>query len=300
MPSLGKGGGASADPSRTFGGGLGLFLNGQGSFGDQQTTSREPGFAFHTAGLTAGGDYRLTNNLILGGAFGYLNTKADLDDSAGHLTTNGYSLSAYGTYFVADKIYFDGIATFGWNKYDTDRNITFSDTSATAKGNTDGNQFAFSVNGGYNFTFGPLTVGPSLRVNYIRVHIDSFQERGADIFNLKVDSQKVESLATDLGGQASYAISMPWGVLLPLVRFEWEHEYKGGSRLITGSLVADPVHTSFAAPTNDPDRNYFNLGAGITATLKRGASAFFYYEAVLGRDHVTNHSFNAGVRYQFE
>lgn len=297
ISSLGNGGGASADPSGPFGG-LGIFLNGQGSFGDQRATTREPGFDFHTAGLTLGSDYRFTKNLVLGAAFGYLKTKADLDASAGHVTTNGRSVSAYGTYHVSDKVYLDGIATYGWNTYDSTRNVP--DVGESAKGNTDGNQFALSVNGGYDFNFGALTVGPSLRVNYIRVHIDGFQERGADLFNLRVESQKVESLATALGGQLSYAISMPWGVLLPLARFDWEHEYRGGSRLITGSLVADPLRTSFSVPTNNPDRNYFNLGAGLTATLKQGASAFFYYETVLGRDNVTNHSFTAGVRFAFE
>ncbi len=298
MPSLGDGGGASADPSRQ-GGGLGLFLNGLGSFGDQRATSREPGFDFHTAGLTLGGDYRWTEHVILGAAVGYLNTKAELDASAGHMTTNGYSLSAYGTYFMAEKMYLDGIATYGWNNYDTTRNITVPGVNETARSNNDGNQFALTVGGGYNFNFGPLTAGPSLRVNYIRVHVDGFQERGAATSNLKVDSQRVESLATDLGGQVSYAISMPWGVLSPLARFEWEHEFKGSSRLITGSLVADPA-TTFSVPTNAPDRDYFNLGVGLTATLKRGASAFVYYETILGRDNVTNHSFTAGVRFAFE
>jgi len=61
-----------------------------------------------------------------------------------------------------------------------------------------------------------------------------------------------------------------------------------------------PTYYPTHQPTYFLDRNYFNLGADVTATLKRGASAFFYYETVLGRDNVTNHSFNAGVRFQFE
>ena len=295
----GPGGGASADPSKVFGG-LGIFLNGQGSFGDQEGTAREPGFKFHTEGLTLGTDYRLTDNVVLGAAAGYLHTDSDLDEAGGRVKLNGYSLSAFGSYYVGDKFYLDAIATYGWNDFGTSRNVTFGNTSATAKADPDGNQFAVSVSGGYNFNVGPLTVGPTARVNYINVRIDSFQERGADIFNLRVNSQRIESLATDLGAQASYAISLPWGVLSPLVRAEWEHELKGGSRLISGSLAADPLRTQFSTPTNTPDRNYFNLAAGLSATLPRGASAFVHYETVLGRAHVTNHSFTAGVRFQFE
>jgi outer membrane lipase/esterase len=295
----GLGGGASADPSNPLGG-LGIFLNGQGSFGDQDPTSREPGFKFDTQGMTLGGDYRVTDNIVLGAAFGYLHTAADLDQSGGRVKMNGYSGSLFGSYYVADKFYVDAIATYGRNDYGVTRNVTFGDGSVTARSDPDGRQLSVSSSAGYNFSFGPWTVGPLAKVTYINVHIDGFQERGADIFNLAVRRQTLESLATDLGGQVSYAISTPWGVLTPLARVEWEHEFKGGARFINGSLVADPLGTTFGAQTNNPDRNYVNLATGVTGTFQRGVSAFAHYETVLGRANVTNHSFTAGIRFQFE
>lgn len=300
--------GASADTSRQLGGGLSLFLNGLGSFGDQDETGREPGFDFHTAGFTLGADYRLTNNVILGAAFGYLNSRAQIDDNAGHVTNNGYSLSAFGTYYIAKTMYVDAIATYTWNAYDLERN-SGGGIFGTARAHPGGNQFALSVGSGYDFNFGPLTTGPTLRVNYLNVHIDGYRERGfpagpctgcdASTSNLKVNGQNPESLTTDLGGHVSYAISMPWGVLSPMARFEWEHEYKNDSRNVTGRSAATPGF-AFSTKTNDPDRDYFNLGAGVSATFARGSSAFFYYETVVGRDNFTNHSFTAGMRFTFE
>lgn len=288
-------GGASADRSSMLGR-LGMFANGQGSFGDQDATSREPGFDFHTAGLTVGGDYRFTDKFLLGIALGYLRTKATFDASAGESKINGYSVSAYGNYYVWDKLYVDGIATFGWNTYDTTRNI--AQTAAAAQGDTEGTQVAISVSSGYNFSAGAFTFGPTGRVNYVRVHIDGFRETAAEPFNLKIGSQTVESVTTGLGGQVTYALSMPWGVLTPLARFEWEHEYKGNSRTVTASLVADPTTTA-AVQTNGPDRDYLNLGVGLSATFKRGVSAFVAYDTVTGRAHFTSHAFNAGLRFEF-
>jgi hypothetical protein len=92
---------------------------------------------------------------------------------------------------------------------------------------------------------------------------------------------------------------LPWAVLQPTMLVEWEHQYLNNSRLISGTLVVDPTQAVFGARTKTPDRNYFNLGAGITATFKRGLSAFFFYETVVGRDNFTAHSFNAGVRFEF-
>lgn len=295
LSSQERSGGASADRSSLLAR-LGIFANGQGSFGNQDATSRDPGFDFHTGGLTVGADYRLTDQLVLGMALGYLRTKAEFDASAGASRINGYSLSAYGNYYVWDRLYIDGIATFGWNTYDTERNIAAA--GATASGRTDGTQFAISASTGYNVDVGALTVGPTARVNYVHVHIDGFRERGADIFNLNLASQTVESLTTALGGQASYAISIPWGVLTPLVRFEWEHEFKGNSRVVTASLVADPT-TVVGALTGSPDRDYVNLGVGLSATFPRGVSAFVAYDTVRGRAHFTNDSFNAGIRFAF-
>ena len=293
----GADGGASADPSSPLSA-LGLFVNGQGSFGHQRTTEREPGFDFHTSGVTLGADYRFTPQLILGGAAGYVSTKADLQDPGGVFDTRGLSASAFGTYYV-DQFYVDGIATYGWNHYDTKRHIVFADLARTAKGDTDGRQLALSVGGGYDFPLQALTLGLHGRINYVNVAIDKFGERGADLFNLRVDDQKIESLATVLGSQISYAVSMPWGVLMPTVRGEWEHEHKGDGRTIRGSLLADPLATALGTRTNDPDRDYFNLGAGLSATFQRGVSAFVYYETVLGRANFTNHSFTGGIRLEF-
>jgi len=293
------GGGASADPGKGLGG-LGIFLNGQGTFGDQNGTTLEPGFKFHSEGLTLGTDYRVSENFVLGAAGGYLHTRSTLDASAGRVDLNGYTVSAFGSYYVGDKFYVDAIATYGWNDYGVRRTVAIADTNATAKSDPDGHQFTVSLSAGYNFNVGALTIGPTAKVTYINVRIDGFQERGADLFNLRVNSQRIESLAADLGAQLSYAISTSWGVLSPLLRAEWEHEFKGGSRIIAGSLAADPLRTVFGVSTNTPDRNYVNLAAGLTATLPRNTSAFLHYETVLGRDHVSTHSFTAGLRFSFD
>ena len=92
--------------------GLGLFANGIFSVGDREATSNEAGFDFHTYGVTAGLDYRLTPTLILGGAFTYQSTTNDLDNTitlvrnvptsvnAGSADVRSYGFSLYGTYYV--------------------------------------------------------------------------------------------------------------------------------------------------------------------------------------------------------
>ena len=75
-------------------------------------------------------------------------------------------------------------------------------------------------------------------------------------------------LTTVLGGRASYAISTGLGVLLPQVRIEWEHEFKNDSRLLTARFVNDPLLQPIPFTTDNPDRNYANLGVSLSATFR--------------------------------
>ena len=87
---------------------------------------------------------------------------------------------------------------------------------------------------------------------------------GAGRSNARIGSLTIEPLTKNVGGQAMYAISMGWSVLSPFLRSEWVHEFKGDSRMVTASVGP----TSVTVQTNNPDRDYFNLDAGASATFR--------------------------------
>ena len=51
--------------------------------------------------------------------------------------------------------------------------------------------------------------------------------------------------------------------------------------------------------TDDPDRNYFNLGLGLAAQFAHGRAAFVSYETVLGRNAASSQALTLGVRLEF-
>lgn len=303
---------------------LGVFANGTFTRGEKETTRREAGFDLDTLGTTLGADYRLTNHVILGVAFNYLSTKADFDDvsalrtpAGGGVDTRNVGVSLYGTYYV-DSFYVDGIVTFGWNDYETNRRIVYTipatnrvgapvpGTTAvnqTARGETDGAQYAVSVGAGYDLAHRGWTFGPFVRLEYLRLDVDAYQEQitnTAPGFGLALafEEQEVESLVSVLGGQASYALSTGFGVLLPQLRLEWRHEFKNDRRTITSRFVNDPTRTPLLLVTDGPDRDFFTLGAGLSAIFRGGVAAFVYYETVLGLADVTVHNVTFGVRLE--
>jgi outer membrane autotransporter protein len=257
-----RGGGASADESQSMGR-FGVFINGSGSFGDRDTTVDELGFDFSTGGISAGADYRISDELVLGGALGYVSNEMDFESSRGDQDITGYTLSAYGSWYQSENAYIDGILSYGTNNFDMTRHIQFGTTDVKARGDTDGTEFAVSIGGAYDFNREALNFGPFARVNYIKADIDAFEENSAGGLELAYDSQEVESLTTLLGGQAAYVVSTSYGVITPQVRFEWAHEFKHDTRNIPARFLNDPTSGRFEISTDDPDRDYFNLGLGV-------------------------------------
>lgn len=83
--------------------------------------------------------------------------------------------------------------------------------------------------------------------------------------------------------------------------FEWEHEYQDDSRIVTANFAADPTpsdDTLIKIRTDSPDRDFFNLGFGLSAVFPRGVSSFIYYETVLGLDDIVAHFITGGLRIE--
>jgi outer membrane autotransporter protein len=296
-----RGGGASADEEGLINR-WGMFVNGRVSFGDADATNRDPGFEFDTTGLTMGVDYRFNDNVILGGALNYISSGSDFDNRGGKLDTDGYGLSFYGTVYQSERSFIDAVVSVGRNDYDNRRSIRFGSIDQSADSDTMGWEYSLDVGTGYEFNRGGFTAVPQARIHYTHIDIDAFQERmtsSGSGLALDISEQSVESLRTALGTQFSYALSTSHGVYIPHLLVEWEHEFKDDSRLITARFLNDPTLSSFTLKTDSPDSNFFNLGAGLTATFRGGLSGFLYYETTLSQKNFSSNSVLGGMRFEF-
>ncbi|MDJ0808016.1 MAG: autotransporter outer membrane beta-barrel domain-containing protein [Gammaproteobacteria bacterium] len=280
----------------------GFFATGTISIGERDETDSETGFDFSTGGLTAGADYAMTDNLFLGGALGYSRIDSEFDQSTGDLDVDGYSIAIYSTYNVPNGFYVDGILRFGWSDYEQDRKFILDGTLQTASASYDSHDYSVSLSTGLKLNSGPWNLEPFARIDYVEIEIDSFDEKaetaGADSSLLSIDEQSIRSLKSALGGQLSYSLSTQQAVYVPTLRFEWQHEFQDDSRTINSQFVSNPaVQTSFV--TDNPDRDFFNMGAGVTAVFANGMMGFLYYEYLLGHSEISQHTINGGIRIEF-
>ncbi|PKM36963.1 MAG: autotransporter outer membrane beta-barrel domain-containing protein [Gammaproteobacteria bacterium HGW-Gammaproteobacteria-10] len=293
------GGAAGDEDFGLFGHNLGVWLNMNIRVGDVNNTFEQVGFNYDNYGFTGGADYKLAEDLVLGGAFSYLRSNADFSRNQGETTTDTYTGSIYGTYYFWDNFHLDAIASYGGNQYDTVRRINFQNVSTEAIGSTGGNQHAYSLGIGYDFSYGAFSLTPYFRGNYVGLSVDSFSESGGAGFGMAFSDQNVDSWTTTLGSETSYAIGLPFGVVVAQFRAEWHHQYKDGSRNIGASFVDDPTGQRFNIVSQSADRNFATIGTSLSGTFADGLSGFVSYDVMLGYQDISSHSINFGARMEF-
>jgi len=287
---------------------LGAFVNGLVSSGDKDETDKANGFDFDSWGITAGVDYRFTDNLVFGIAGSYNHVDADYDTSAtvagGDVDLDGYGATLYGPWFV-DNFYVDGMVGYVDNDYDISREIFYTSNTAqpgenaTAKADTDGDALSLSAGAGYSFVNNALSYGPYTRVTYIDLDVDGYTEKGAGGLNLIVDDQSADSLTAVLGGQVSYAMSQSFGVLVPQASIEWIHEFSDDANIVQTRYVSDFTNTPLQTESDSLDSDYGSLSLGLSAVSKGGLQGFLQYETWIGLEDVSEHIFSAGARMEF-
>jgi outer membrane lipase/esterase len=318
-----RGGGASADPDSISAlTRLGFFINGSLRRGTQDTTTYETPFDFRSTSVTAGTDYRLTNYLILGLAVGHSSGSTIFSDGSGRLDSKSNSGSLYATYYH-EALYVDMMGTFAHISYNAARNTAFSinpntqgvpsncsasDCSVDTTGSTGAKQVAFDTNVGYSFNHGAFTYGPDIALNYTRVKVNAFAESdpyGSGL-SLTFGEDTGESLVAKAGGHVSYAIKLPFGVVLPEARAHYVHEFKNDQRALSVHFSSDPFAdtptgpvSNFVVFTDPPDRGYFDWAAGLSAQFAFGISAFVDYNATSSSNQRV-HEFALGLRLEHQ
>lgn len=286
---------------------------------DRDPGDREIGYDGHAWAAEVGVDYRFSERLVLGALFGYQRTDSEFDPEPagvaftpaadrGDTETDSMNLTLFATYSLTDAWYLEGTAGFGYSDYSFTRRAVFQETTRAtpqtnvlADGDSDGTEWSFSVGTGYDFYQGAVGFGPYARLNYVRTHIDGYTEsdRSGSGLAMRVGNSRATSLASVLGVQASYAASTDFGVLVPQVRAEYEHEFKDDPRTVTSRYVNDAAGTPFGVRGDSPDRNYFNAGASLLLILPNGIMPYVDVETLLGYDDFRRHRLTLGLRLEW-
>ncbi|HEY5808785.1 MAG TPA: autotransporter outer membrane beta-barrel domain-containing protein, partial [Povalibacter sp.] len=269
-------------------------------------TAAAPSFDAEQWAMLAGVDYRLTDNIVLGGSLSYGNSSVDFNPQGeGSLDTESWAISAYGSMYAAKNFYLDAIVNVAPSNYEARRNITYADgaglVTTDAFGDTDGLTWSSGLSGGYDFLFSGFTLSPNLGMFYIDATIDGFAESGAGGLDLIYDQQKFKSFTGNAGLRMTYAWKTSWGVVLPHLRADFVREFEDDVNVFGVRFAADPDAGSVPSiliETDNPDTSYWRFAAGISAQLKYGISGYLEYQRLDSFQYIHFQDVSVGLRMQ--
>jgi hypothetical protein len=290
----------------------GFFAAGTIGRGEAEAGNINPAFDYDINGLTAGLDYRYSDKFIFGGAVGITRQGTDLAGSEGSLDTTGWSVSAYSTFYKENSWYADSVLTYGRNNYDLERRIRytlpipgggFTTIDQTGRSSSSGDLLEAAFTFGHDFQKGGLSIGPYARLLYTKLGFDESVEQlesgpGSGL-GIVIETRDLTSIASQVGAKFTYSYSADWGVIIPHLQVEWEHEFKDDPAQITARFLNDPTATPMVITGDPQDTDYFRIGIGLSMILNKGRSGFIYYEQMLGRDGYNQYNLGLGLRVEF-
>ena len=317
------------------GGGWGWFLNGAIGSGDRDATNREDQYDYDAYGATLGFDYQFDSGMVAGFALGYTDYEVDFDKvgsfSPGEQLTNtqagggfdadGYSISTYAIGNIG-RFYIDGIASYSQSDFTTERIVQYTGSDdgtgrgqalivdRSMKGKTDSDTLALGVSTGTSFDLGFVDLSLDIGLSYLDLSVDGYTEkdrkRGLDTaefsgLNLKYEDQDFDSLQSIVGLQLSRAFSFSGGVLVPYFSADYRHEFENNSIRLKAKYAAQENGESFNlnVTSDDPDKDYFELGLGLSAVFANNIQAFVEYRTTVELENVSADLFTIGIRGAF-
>jgi len=274
----------------------GLYLDPALILGGQKSSVNQTGYNFTIAGLNAGADFRVRDDLVVGLATGYSHTTANFSGSGGGVQTNTWPLTAYAAY-LPSSFYAYGSLGYGLNLFNLERNFNFGGLNRTAKSSPVGHQLNAYTEAGYDLNPGSLVVTPVASLAYSGLWVSSFSESGAGALNLKVSPQSAASLQTGVGGRIAAPLQRGPVVVAPQAYATYQHEFAKGSRGLDARLSQGG--SAFIFQTDAAKKNFAVVGASVTISAQKKFGLQINYNAEVGRANYTAHYVNAGLRWEF-
>lgn len=232
----------------------------------------------HTT-IQVGGDYRVNNHWIVGGAFSYTDSDADL--AKGAATGDSYSLAAYATYMADGGSFLDLIARYGYLKNDIDSGNMSLETGSSA--------FSLTAEMGHTFRFMEERAYIEPQVEFTYGFVSGDDDTASN--GVKIEQDDFQSFVTRVGVRTGFDFPKKAGTIYGMVSYSYDFLGDADGMASEGNLRQ--------ALSEDLGGGWVTYGIG--AQVMFGKSSYFYgeLERTSGGEVDNPYLFNAGVRITF-
>ncbi len=274
----------------------GLWARGYGNIGNRRGDDITAKYDHRGGGLIIGFDRKVSERMLLGTAAGYSYTKVNMNDLSDDGKVASYQGSLYGAYNIGPW-YANGLVAYGYNRYDTARNIVFGSIARTAHAAYGGHSLSGYAEAGYSFLINTVNIIPLVSMQAGSAWRNAFTETDAGALNLDAESNRESSLIGSLGLKMKKEFRMQKGFVTPEIRVRWLHEFADGEYTVNASFAGNTV-SAFNVRGERAQRDSAAIGLGLSWGIGKNFGLALAYDAVISGDR-TDHGATAGIRYRW-
>uniref|UniRef100_UPI0039676446 autotransporter outer membrane beta-barrel domain-containing protein n=1 Tax=Sutterella wadsworthensis TaxID=40545 RepID=UPI0039676446 len=232
--------------------------------------------------IQAGGDYRINNTWLVGGAFSY--TDGEGKFSNGSADSDGYSLAAYLSGFFDCGAYVDFVGRIG--RLSTD--ITAYSDASEFKGSYNNTTFGLSAEVGYHWKLNDtFYVEPQAELAYGFVKGDDFT--GAN--DVRVEQDDFQTLVGRLGARIGASFADGAGTVY--AHASVNHDFLGDADY-TASLDSASRDLSV-----DIGGTWVSYGIGAQFNTTKNLNFYGTLERANGSEYQEDYRYSVGMSYRF-
>ena len=269
-----------------------MWVKAYGSWANQNDLNGVAGYKINNGGLAIGLDKGLSPRMNLGTVFAFANSgvSSNSSNAPSSVNINSYQLGVYGDYVFQKNLIANAQLDIGMNQNKSYRNIVFMSTNAHANYNSysghigTGIKYVKPINSRNTFI-------PSIRVDYTNVQSKGYNETGAGVLNLQVNSQTYNTLPVSVDFRIDHAlrnkltlsgnVGAGYNILNNQVSLTSAYQ-GGGSAFATNSLQVSPW--------------IYNAGIELSGQMIKGLEINIRYDNVFSTTGYMNQMVSAKLK----
>ncbi|GAB2664454.1 putative Ig domain-containing protein [Arenimonas aestuarii] len=274
---------------------FGSWIGGMIRSGKLDASPGRAGLDFESDGLSAGLDYRVTEDFVIGAGLGWGQDEVEVGNDGSRVEGSARTLAAYASWHPGRHFFLDGVLGLQDLRFDLRRYLVA--TNGFVTGRRDGDQWFASVTAGSEIDRDGMLIAPYLRYDTAHASLDRYVESGHPLLALAYAPMDVDTSVATLGLRMDWRRARSWGSFTPQLRLEYQQDLSGRSLAELGyaDLPGGPVYGVAASRF---DRNRFVAGLGAMFDTNTGWNWRVEYRGQLGGDG-EDHGVQVNVQKQF-
>lgn len=262
-----------------------VWLTGFGDWSQLDAQNQNPEFNVNTGGAILGFDFYKRDIGTFGAGVAYATSSIHQDNHYGHNDIEGVYPTLYSSLYYCD-FFLDMAIWGGYSRVHNHRNIFYPGFAAKAKSSYNSWAFNPHVEIGYDFCTGCVTFEPFVSVDWVNTYNQSYNENGADPYDMRVFKHHSSMLQSEAGLNFYWNQQVACTDLILRGGLSYINRNPYSTGTVNASIVGAPG--SFKTVSFTSTQNLFSPSLEINWTAFQNGYVSLMYDGEFGSNYTAN------------